>query len=52
VWWDQLHPAVPWERFPEAVALKERVLALPVHQDVDDRQLDRLLDAMRSCPVL
>jgi dTDP-4-amino-4,6-dideoxygalactose transaminase len=52
VWWDQRHPAVPWERFPEAVALKEQVLALPVHQDVDDRQLDRLLDAMRSCPVL
>ena len=51
VWWDQLHPAVSWPEFPEAVDLKERVLALPVHQDLDDLQLDHVLRVMRSYPV-
>ena len=51
VWWDQRHPAVDWHEFPEAVELKEHVLALPVHQDVDDRQLERVLAALRGCPA-
>ena len=52
VWWDQRHPAVDWSEFPEAVDLKERVLALPVHQDVEDGQLARVLAALRGCPAL
>lgn len=52
VWWDQRHPAVDWSEFPEAVDLKERVLALPVHQDMDDEQLARVLAVLRGCPAL
>jgi dTDP-4-amino-4,6-dideoxygalactose transaminase len=50
IWWDQRHPAVDWSEFPEAGDLKDRVLALPVHQDVDDEQLEYLLSTMRRCP--
>jgi perosamine synthetase len=51
VWWDQRHPAVDWKEFPEAADLKDRVLALPVHQDVDDGQLARVIAALRDCPA-
>lgn len=52
VWWDQRHPSVEWPAFPEAVDLKERVLALPVHQDLGDPQLERMLEVLRECPAL
>lgn len=52
IWWDQQHPGVRWDEFPEACDLKERVLALPVHQDVDQAQLDYMIDTLRSCPEL
>jgi hypothetical protein len=52
VWWDQRHPAVSWEEFPEAVVLKDTVLALPVHQDLDAAQLDYMANILRRCPAL
>ncbi len=52
VWWDQKHPAVSWEEFPEAVVLKDTVLALPVHQDLNPGQLDYLANILRRCPAL
>jgi dTDP-4-amino-4,6-dideoxygalactose transaminase len=52
VWWDQPHPAVDWSEFPDAAELKQRVLALPVHQDVDDERIERMLTALRDCPAL
>lgn len=52
VWWDQKHPAVAWDEFPEANALKDRVLALPVHQDVEPEGVEHLLDVLRACPDL
>ena len=52
MWWDQRHPAADWSELPEAVHLKERLLALPVHQDVDDEQLGRVLSVLRGCPAL
>lgn len=42
VFWMQEHPAIEWELFPEARDLKRHVLILPIHQDVDKRQLERL----------
>jgi len=42
VWWDHFHPAVLWGRYPEAVALKREVLALPIHQDLGRAQLERM----------
>lgn len=48
VFWEQEHPAVDWSRFPEARALKRQVLALPVHQDVDEEQLQHLAAALSA----
>lgn len=52
IWWDQKHPAVSWEEFPEAIILKDRVLALPVHQDIEASQLDYLVVTLRRCSAL
>jgi dTDP-4-amino-4,6-dideoxygalactose transaminase len=42
-WWDRFHPAVPWEEFPEAVSLKERLFGIPIHQDLTFEHLDRII---------
>lgn len=51
IWWDQRHPAVDWGRFPEATDLKDRVLALPVHQDLSCGQLEYVAAALRRSLV-
>jgi perosamine synthetase len=33
-WWDRFHPQVPWDEFPDAVYLKQRLFGLPIHQDI------------------
>ncbi|MGH7497361.1 MAG: DegT/DnrJ/EryC1/StrS family aminotransferase [Gemmatimonadales bacterium] len=52
IWWDQKHPAVNWADFPEASDLKNHVLALPIHQDLDDAQLEYVAEALGSCSFL
>jgi len=47
-YWNRFHPAVPWHEFPDAVFLKERVLGLPIHQDLTLSHLDRLIDALEG----
>jgi dTDP-4-amino-4,6-dideoxygalactose transaminase len=42
-WWDQFHPAVPWRQFPEARRLKARIVVLPIHQDLQDAHMDRII---------
>lgn len=56
-WWSEFHPAVEWDRFPEAVRLKQSLIALPVHQGLEDchiaamlRRLQRLLPDRLSTP--
>jgi dTDP-4-amino-4,6-dideoxygalactose transaminase len=39
-WWAGYHRALPWDDFPDACKLKDRVLALHVHQDLDDAAMD------------
>jgi dTDP-4-amino-4,6-dideoxygalactose transaminase len=48
VFWEQEHPVIDWARFPEARELKRHVLALPVHQDVDEEQLGHLAAVLRA----
>jgi perosamine synthetase len=43
-WWAGYHRALPWDQFPEACALKDRVLALPVHQALGAAAIDRLAE--------
>jgi dTDP-4-amino-4,6-dideoxygalactose transaminase len=45
-WWSGYHRALPWDEFPEACALKDTIVALPVHQDLDDDAVDRVADAL------
>jgi dTDP-4-amino-4,6-dideoxygalactose transaminase len=47
VWWNERHAAVDWEQFPDAARLKDRVLALPVHQDMSDAQVDYVATELR-----
>lgn len=42
-WWPDFHPAVPWEEFPDAVSLKERLFGIPIHQDIRFEHLDRVV---------
>lgn len=40
--WEQPHPALPVQEFPEAAARRGSTIALPVHQELRGRDLDRI----------
>ena len=42
-WWNRFHPIVPWDQFPDAVYLKQRLFGLPIHQDLNSLFLDRVI---------
>ena len=42
-YWQHMHEAVPWDKFPDAVFLKQHVLGLPIHQDISLDHLDRII---------
>ncbi|MFX0202075.1 MAG: aminotransferase class I/II-fold pyridoxal phosphate-dependent enzyme, partial [Candidatus Hodarchaeota archaeon] len=44
--WEVFHKEVPWDKFPDAVFLKNHLLGLPVHQDLTQRNLDYLLETL------
>ena len=39
-WWSGYHSGIDWNQFPEACHLKDRILLLPIHQQLDDRHVD------------
>lgn len=47
-WWSQFHAAVPWNRFPVERELKDRVVALPVHQDLDAAAIEAMRSALEE----
>lgn len=47
-WWDRFHPGVPWDSFPDAVYLKERLFGLPIHQNLSINHLKLLMKEFRS----
>jgi len=47
-WWNTFHKAVKWDKYPDAVYLKKRMLGLPVHQDVDKQHIDYIITSLRS----
>jgi dTDP-4-amino-4,6-dideoxygalactose transaminase len=47
-WWAGYHRDLPWDDFPEACALKDRVLALPVNQDLDSAAMDYVAAAVAA----
>lgn len=42
-WWSRFHASVEWDKFPDAVGLKKRLLGLPIHQDLELHHLDRII---------
>lgn len=45
-WWKKFHQEVPWQRFPAAVSLKRRLLAIPIHQDIEEPFLEAVINAL------
>lgn len=51
LFWSEFHPDFPAEEFPDATFLKTHVLALPIHQDLDDHALERVAAAIQEWRV-
>jgi dTDP-4-amino-4,6-dideoxygalactose transaminase len=47
-YWQHMHNAVPWKKFPEAVFLKRHVLGLPIHQDISYEHLDKIIEVFHD----
>jgi perosamine synthetase len=47
-WWKGYHRGLPWKNFPEACSLKNRLLALPVHQDLSLDDIAYVVDNLIS----
>ena len=44
--WREPHPSLPVARFPAAAARRARTIALPVHQELRPRDLERIADVV------
>ncbi len=47
-WWSGYHRGMEWDEFPEACYLKNHVLALPVHQDLDPEDIAYIAEKLSS----
>ncbi len=47
-WWEALYPKVALQDFPDALELKARMIALPLHQDLSAAALARMTDFLRN----
>jgi len=47
-WWGYFHPSVPWESFPRSVELKNKLLGLPIHQDLDEWHMEKIIGALKE----
>ena len=45
--WPWLHPAVAWDDFPFEATLKRSVFILPVHQSLQEKEIDRIIVGVR-----
>ncbi len=46
VWWPGFDKSVDWSRFPEARFLKNHVLLLPVHQGLQEKDMEYMAHSM------
>ena len=44
--WEDLPAAVPLDRYPDAARLRDSILVLPVHQDLETEHIDRMIAAL------
>ena len=45
-WWSHFHPAVPREQFPESEWLKKNCFVIQIHQDMEVKHLDFLINCV------
>lgn len=48
LFWINPHPSLPVERFPRSKQLREKVLALPVHQELDQSELEQIIKSTKE----
>ena len=48
--WLASHPATPREKFPEIALRRQRAIALPVHQELTQTAVGRIVEAARTMP--
>ena len=46
--WRGFHPAIDWDLFPEATFLKKHILLLPVHQDLEEKDMEEIAEAISA----
>jgi perosamine synthetase len=47
-WWEGYHRGLEWNEFPEARALKSKLLLLPIHQQLTTNDVRYIADVVRS----
>ncbi|MCY2954897.1 MAG: aminotransferase class V-fold PLP-dependent enzyme [Planctomycetota bacterium] len=47
-WWAGYHRALDWQPFPEARRLKDHVMVLPVHQDLNEEHMESIARQVRT----
>lgn len=48
LFWKNPHPSLPVDNFPRSKALRERVLALPVHQELTSEDLKLIVESVKE----
>jgi hypothetical protein len=43
-----MHDDVPWDKFSDAVYLKQHILGLPIHQDISYHHLDKIIEVFHD----
>jgi dTDP-4-amino-4,6-dideoxygalactose transaminase len=52
LFWLFPHPSLPVEDFPKSKSLRNRIIALPVHQELTRSELQQIVDAVyKAAPV-
>ncbi len=47
-WWAGYHRSLDWSEFPEAVHLKNNLLTLPIHHQLDSADIDAIADVVHE----
>src|SRR5690606_22557655 len=51
LFWINAHPSLPIDNFPRSRVLRERMFALPVHQELTKTDLKKIVDAVTESRV-
>jgi dTDP-4-amino-4,6-dideoxygalactose transaminase len=51
LFWLNPHPTLPVEKFPKSKSLRNKVIALPVHQELTNADLINIVDAVKACYI-